>query len=191
MKKIMMAILISLILLTGLYIWLAGPSAIPGNVKIIQSQKTVYGKAVLFEDIDNQTFGVARLELYWWFFYRYDGGSYGHYVEEDKPFEVTGIGTNDKIDSLAIGVKVSSGSGIKYVAVGNYMEDVAPYESYELHLDEVRKNPNDYQLKEVEDDYALFVVDEYTDDTWTIRGFDESGDLIADKRAWGEPRYLK
>jgi|GEM_PF-4177146 len=191
MKKIMIAILISLILLAGLYIWLAGPSAIPGNVKIIQSQKTVYGKAVLFEDVDNQTFGVARLEHYWWFFYSFGGSSYGHYVEEDKPFKVTGYGTNDKIDSLAIGVKVSSGSGIKYVAVGNYMEDVAPDESYELHLDEVRKNPDDYQLKEVEDDYALFVVDEYTDDTWTIRGFDESGNLIADKSAWGEPRYLK
>lgn len=190
MKKIIVAILISLILLAVLYIWFVGPSAIPGNVKIIQSQKTVYGKAVLFEDLDNQTFGVARLEHNWWFFYRFSGSSYGNYIEEDKPFEVTGYGTNEKIDSLAIGVKVSSDSGIKYIAVGNHMEDVAPYESYELHLDEVRKNPNDYQLKEVEDNYVLFVVDEYTDDTWTIRGFDESGNLIADKGAWGEPRFL-
>lgn len=45
-------------------------------------------------------------------------------------------------------------------------------------------------MKEVVDHYVLFVLDEYTEDTWTIRAFDTEGDLVADKLFGGEARYI-
>ncbi|MFC6333052.1 hypothetical protein ACFP56_10490 [Paenibacillus septentrionalis] len=191
MKKVLIILLCSVFLIFGLYVWFTGIHAIPGKVKIIQSHETIYGKAVLFEDKDNHTFGVARLERYLAFFYRFGGSSYGHDVKKGMPFEATGYGTSDPpTDSFVIGVKVAADSNIKYIAIGNDMEDVGYDESYELSMAEVQENPEIYQWKSVVGHYAMFVVDEYTQETWTIRGFDESGNLIADKRFAGQPRYL-
>jgi len=35
----------------GIFVWLDGISAIPGDMKIVQSEKTIYGKAILIEDV--------------------------------------------------------------------------------------------------------------------------------------------
>lgn len=189
MRKIL-GFIISLVLLSGIYVLLAEVNAIPGNENILQSQKTVYGKGVLYEDIDNHTFGVARLERYLGFLYRYGGGSYGAAIEKDKPFKAIGLAKNEKLDGFIIGVKVSQDSGVKYIAIGNHMEEFLPYGHYELSLDDVRNNPNEYQIKEVKNQYVMFIADEYNEDTWTIRGFDEKGELVADKSYLGDPRYL-
>jgi hypothetical protein len=61
------------------------------------------------------------------------------------------------------------------------MEGVKPSDKYELTLDVVRENIDEYYLKEVDDNYVLFVTDKYSEDTWTIRAFDKEGNLIADK----------
>lgn len=191
MKKTYIVILSVLIFIAGLYVWSIGVNAIPGDVEIIQSKETVYGKAILFEDKDNRTFGVAKIKKYMGILNKFDGGSYRDYTEENKPFEVASYGTNDKKDSFIVGIMVAKDSSIKYITLGNYMEEVQPNETYELTLEDVEENIEDYQLVEVNNRYALFVVDEYTKDTRTIRGFDEKGNLIADKKYAEEPRYLK
>lgn len=190
MKKLLMVLLGGLIIATGGFIWFNGTNAIPGNVKIILEEQTVYGKAVLFEDTDNHSFGVARLEKYLGFFYQFDGCSYENYVEKDQPFKATGYGARAQKDSFAVAVKVAENSNIAYVTIGNYMSDVLPGEKYELSLDDVKANMEQYQLKAVVDGYVLFVTDEYTEDTWTVRGFDKDGKLVAHKRFAGEPSYL-
>ncbi|WP_186577924.1 hypothetical protein [Aquibacillus kalidii] len=45
-------------------------------------------------------------------------------------------------------------------------------------------------MKQVKDNYVLFVADEYSMDTWTIRAFDTEGDLVADELFGGDPRYI-
>lgn len=47
-----------------------------------------------------------------------------------------------------------------------------------------------YYLKDVKDNYVLFVTDEYSKDTWTIRAFDKDGNLIADELFGGDTRYI-
>ena len=84
------------------------------------------------------------------FLYRYGGGTKGYHIEKDKPFEAAAYGSNDENDRFTVGIEIAKDSGIKYVALGNYMDD--------------------YHVKEVVNDHVLFVVDEYTEDTWTIRG---------------------
>src|SRR5699024_7186184 len=119
-------------------------NAIPGDVEIIQSKETVYGKAILFEDKDNRTFGVAKIKKYMGILNKFDGGSYRDYTEENKPFEVASYGTNDKKDSFIVGIMVAKDSSIKYITLGNYMEEVQPNETYELTLEDVEENIEDY-----------------------------------------------
>lgn len=190
MKKslIIGGILLALVLfgsLNGLHF--KDTSAMPWEVKVIHSYDTDYGKAILFEDKTNKTFGVAKLERKFGFLYRYAGGSAGYMVEEGKPFEVTGMA--DNMDFI-VGLKTAKNSNIKYIAIGNHMEEITPSDTYDLSLNDVKATIDHYHLKEVVDNYTLFVLDEYTEDTWTFRAFDEKGDLIADKLPGAEERYI-
>lgn len=191
MKKVLFGIIVILSLfligsLSGLH--LKEINAVPGDVKMIRSSD-IKGdaKAVLFEDKTHKSFGVAKIEKKFGFLYRYDGGSSGYTVEEGKPFQASGIGD---VDAFLVAIKTAQNSNIKYIALGNHMESIMPSDQYELTLDDVRDNINEYHLKEVKNNYVLFVTDEYSEDTWTIRAFDKDGNLIADELFGGDARYI-
>lgn len=163
-------------------------NAIPGDVKIVRSYDIDgYGKAVLFEDKTLKTFGVVRLEKKFGFLYRYGGGTFGYWVEEGKPFQASGHANNK---NFLVAVKTANNSNINFIALGNHMEEITPSDSYKLSLDDVKAHSDDYHLKEVTDNYVLFVLDEYTEDTWTIRAFDNEGNLIADELFGSDARYI-
>ena len=191
MKKVLFGVILILGLfligiLSGLHF--KEINAVPGDVKMIQSSDIGnYAKAVLFEDNTHNTFGVAKLEKKFGFLYRYDGGAWEGMVEEGKPFQATGIGDGD---DFLVAINTAIISNIEYIALGNHMEGVMPSDKYELTLDGVRENIDEYYLKEVKDNYVLFVTDEYSEDTWTIRAFDKDGNLIADELFGGEARYI-
>ena len=201
MKKRYRLITIFMMLLIG-YGWLNGlrfnemsaiQSAFPltEEARVVASQPTFYGKAVLFEEKGSGNFGVALLEQNLWIFWRYEGGSYGEHVQEGEPFKATGFhSSNEKVkDQFAVGIKAAD-LNAKYVTIGNDIPNLHPSTSYEFTLREARKRSAIYQVSEVIDDYALFVADEYTEESWTIRAFDEEGKLIADKLFGAQPRYI-
>lgn len=119
--------------------------------------------------------------------YRFDGGSFGYWVEEGKPFQASGIGNSD---NFLVAIKTAEDSNIKYIALGNHMGDITPSDTYELSLEDVKQNSEEYHLKEVEENYVLFVLDKYTQDNWTIRAFDKDGNLIADELPGADARYI-
>ena len=163
-------------------------NAVPGDVEMIQSSDMgKYAKAVLLEDPTHNMFGVAIVEKKFGFLYRYDGGSWGNTVGEGEPFQATGYGNSD---DFVVAIKTAANSGIDYIALGNHMEGGMPTDQYELTLDDVRENMDEYHLQEVKDHYVLFVTGEYSEDTWTIRAFDQDGNLIADKLYGGAARYI-
>lgn len=175
--------------------WLYGfrlteSGAMPGNSKIILSENTVFGKAVLFQDTDNQSFGIGRLKRNLGFLYRYDGGSTGYLIEEDKPFQAAGTGRDEVEDGFLVGVKTARDSNIKYIAIGNHLEGLTPTDTYHLTIDDVKKNSDNYHLAEVMNNFALFVLDEYSEQNWTIRAFDAEGKLIADHLPGFNIRYI-
>ncbi|WP_145408509.1 hypothetical protein [Paenibacillus xylanexedens] len=163
-------------------------NALPRDARIVQSKEIHgYGQVVLYEDNHDKSFGIAKLEKKFGFLHRFDGSSYGRTVEEGKPFEATSLGDPNR---FIVGVVTTKESNIKYIAVGNHLKGVSSSQSYELSLEEVKANPDDYQLEEIDDQYALFVLDEYTEENWTIRAFDQDGNLVADKIFGDEVRYM-
>ena len=119
--------------------------------------------------------------------YRYDGGTWGEMIEEGKPFQASGIADNE---DFLVAIKTAKNSNIKYIVLGNHMKGVSPLDKYELTLADVIENIDEHYLKEVEDNYSLFVTEEYSEETWTIRAFDVNGNLIADKLFGGDARYI-
>lgn len=179
---------IGIILLSGYHF--SQESAIPWNVRIVQSEETVYGEAVIFEDMDTNTFGVARIKEFLGYLYKFDGASYGHIIEDGRPFKATGFG-NDSTDGFIVGVKTAKTSEITTVVVGNHLKELTPSDQYSLTMDEVWKRKDQYEVAQVKNNYALLILDEYSEETWTIRAFDKNGQLIADKLFGSDPRYLK
>lgn len=191
MKKLL--IIIALIIILFLIVRLSDLhlkeiNAVPGNVEEIATENiSDYGKAILFKDENNNSFGLVRVKKVLGLLYSYDGGSFGHMVQEDKPFEAIGLANNN---DFLVGIKVINNSKIKYIAIGNHMGEIKPTDSYSLSLSDVKANNDVYLLREVKDNYVLFVLNEYSEDTWTIRAFDGDGKLIADKLFGGEARYI-
>ncbi|QOY38147.1 hypothetical protein AWH56_011765 [Anaerobacillus isosaccharinicus] len=81
-------------------------------------------------------------------------------------------------------------SSIKYIVIGGHSEKSAPSNPYEFSLHTVKEQPEKYQIKEVVNNFAFFVLDGYSEDNWTIRGLNEDGDLIADKLFGGDIRFI-
>ena len=102
------------------------------------------------------------------------GGSFGFSVEEGKPFQASEFGNSN---SFLVAIKTAKSSNIKYIALGHHMEGITPSDTYRLSLKDVKKNIEDYHLREVKDNYVLFVLDKYTEDNSTIRAFDKDGKL--------------
>ncbi|MDF2536091.1 MAG: hypothetical protein K0R18_2253 [Bacillales bacterium] len=194
MKKILVIVCLILVIfyISGLHF--TETNAIPGDVKKIDSLVIGgYGKAVLFEDETYNSFGVARIEKRFGFFYRYRGSTSDYSVEDGKPFTASGFGSSEHKsgNSFLVAVETTKNSNIKYIAIGNHMGGITPSDTYELTLRNVKDNKKDYHLKEVKDNYVLFVLDKYTEDNWTIRAFDKDGNLIADQLfGTGVARYI-
>lgn len=163
-------------------------SVLDKDVEKLISYNTSYGSALLIEDKNNKSFGVAQVDKKYGILYRYAVGSMGFEVEDGKPFKVTYV-SNNREDGLVVGIKTAKDSTIKYVAIGKYPEGVTAPDTYSITLEDVKGN-KDYSLQEVVDHYALFVFDELTEDTSTFRCFDEEGNLVADKIYGATERYI-
>ncbi|TXC92868.1 hypothetical protein FS935_01355 [Metabacillus litoralis] len=164
-------------------------SALPTGTKAVISEDTIYGKAILYEDINNNTFGLANIYRNIGFLYHYAGGTSDYFIEENEPFEAAGFG-RDEEDGFMVGVRTRD-PNIKYIVVGNHIEKVKLSDSYNFTMDTVVKYQDSYHLEEVVNNHALFVLDEYSEATWTIRALDKDGHLIADKLfGAGEARYI-
>ncbi|WP_078546155.1 hypothetical protein [Litchfieldia alkalitelluris] len=183
---IIFAIIIGVLLLFGFRF--TASSALPMGSNVIKSINTVYGKAVLYED-QNNTFGLAKINRSLGFLYHYSGGTSDYLIEGSEPFVAAGFG-NDEEDGFMVGVK-SNNHNINYIVVGNHLEDISPSDTYKFNMETVKKHPESYQVKEVVDQYAFFVFDEYSEKTWTIRALDFEGNLLADKLFGnGDARYI-
>ncbi|MBH5316193.1 hypothetical protein I6N90_00025 [Paenibacillus sp. GSMTC-2017] len=192
MKKILIVIgvLVGVFAITSLSgFHLTKENAIPGDVKLLQSIHIDKDRiAVIYKDNMDGTYGVSKLNKKFGLLYQDGGGAYGYFIEEGKPFQAMGSGT-DK-DSI-VAVITPNNSTIKYIAVGNYMEEVTPFDKYELSLNDVKSNSEKYMLQEVINNHVLFVkLGMFTEDFWTIRAFDKDGKLIADKLFGMDARYI-
>jgi hypothetical protein len=107
------------------------------------------------------------------------GGNWGNKLIRDSYWVV-----------FLVAIKTAEASNIKYIALGNHMGDITPSDTYELSLEDVKQNSEEYHVKEVEENYVLFVLDKYTQDNWTIRAFDKDNNLIADELPGADARYI-
>ncbi|WP_226666238.1 hypothetical protein [Metabacillus litoralis] len=184
---IVLIIMIGVLLLLGFRF--TPYSALPTGTKAVKSIDTVYGKAILYEDVNNNTFGLANIHRNIGFLYYDAGGTSDYFLEGNEPFEAAGIG-RDEEDGFIVGVRTRD-TNIKYIVVGNHLEKLKRSDTYSFTMDTVEKYRGSYHLEEVVNNHALFVLDEYSEATWTIRALDKDGHLIADKLfEAGEARYI-
>lgn len=185
---VILVIIIGALLLSGFRF--TASSALPNGTKPIESLETIYGQAILYEDVNNQTFGLAEIHRSFEFLYHYSGGSYDYPLEGNEPFQAAGFGSDEE-DGFMVGVRTGN-PNIKYIVVGNHLEDLTPSDPYNFNMETVEKYPDSYHVEEVVDHHAFFVQDEYSESTWTIRALDKDGNLIADKLfGTGEARYIE
>lgn len=183
-------ILISVLIIAALLIVgfrFTASSTLPMGSKVVESIDTSYGKAILYINGNNDSFGLAKIHRSIGFLYYYDGGTSDYVIETNEPFAAAGLGNDD---SFLVGVRTNN-PDIKYIVVGNHIENVIPSDTYTFNMETVKKHPEDYHTKEVVNTFALFVLDKYSENTWTIRALDQDGNLIADKLfGTGEARYI-
>lgn len=161
-------------------------SALPGKTEIIETYKTNDGLGLLYVDKVNDTFGIADVKklgpLYW-----YNGGSDSNKLIYDMPFKAAGYGgTNDE---FMVGVRIPPGSKIKYFSLGNHLEEADPLND-RITLEMIKQFPDRYHIKEVKGNYAFFLASGYSENTWTLRGFDDKGNIVADKLFGSYPRFI-
>ncbi|RJE85110.1 hypothetical protein D3P07_21300 [Paenibacillus sp. 1011MAR3C5] len=160
------------------------------DYRVILSEDMPYGKAVLYEDSFHGTFGVGRLHTLWGLLYRHGGEASRIAAQDGQPFEVAGYGSGGDEIWFLVGIQLSGDSQIRYLSAGNHLKDLAYNEPYTMTLDDVKANSEHYKWKEVAGRYALLVLEDYTEENWTIRAFNGEGELVADKRFAGQPRYI-
>lgn len=171
--------------LFNLHIYPTG--TIPGNVVAIQTLNIKNGVAILFENQKSNTFGIAKVMKFGPIYYYY-GGTDSHELEEGMPFSVAGYGRTR--GDFLVAVKVPTGSHIKYISLGNHLEVGNP-SNETISLDIVKQHPDCYLVKKVEGNYVFFLTDGYSEESWTVRAFDENGKLVADKLFGSQPRFLQ
>ena len=188
-KFIMIVVLIMIGVLLLLGFRFTPYSALPTGTKAVISVDTIYGKAILYEDINNNTFGLANIHRNIGFLYHYAGGTSDYYIEGNEPFEAAGIG-RDEEDGFIVGVRIKD-PNIKYIVVGNNLEKLNRSDTYNFTMDTVLKYQDSYHVEKEVNNHALFVLDEYSEATWTIRALDKDGHLVAYKLfGEGEARYI-
>ncbi|MCT2536253.1 hypothetical protein NC661_13540 [Aquibacillus koreensis] len=185
---IILVIIIGALLLIGFRF--TASSALPNGTKPIESIETIYGKAILYEDVNNHTFGLAEIHRSIGFLYHYSGGASEYILEGNEPFQAVGFGSDEQ-DGFMVGIKTGN-PNIKYIVVGNHLEDLTTSDPYNFNMETVEEYPNSYHVKDIVDNHAFFVLNEYSEETWTIRALDKDGNLIADKLfGTGEARYVE
>ncbi|RCW64563.1 hypothetical protein [Saliterribacillus persicus] len=184
---VILIIIIGILFLTGFRF--TASSALPIGSSVIEDINTNYGKAILYENVNDNTFGLAKVKRNLGFLYHYSGGTSKYAVERNKPFQVAGYGSNEE-DGFMIGVRITN-SDIKYIVVGNHLRNLTPTDKYHFNLETVKKYSDSYHIEEVTINHAFFVLNEYSEETWTIRALDKDGNLIADKLfGMDEVRYI-
>jgi hypothetical protein len=196
MKKryIIVALTVLFFLFYGSYIGFGFTAASTLPEEQVLSKDTVYGKAILFENTSLGTFGVARVEKAFPLLYKYSGGSYGEFIEKDKPFAVTGYGNSGLggEDGFLLAIKTADNANIQYITIGNHLGALHTSTHYNMTMDDIRAHQEYYDVEEVVNNYALFVLhsNAYNDEKYIIRGFDAEGNLIADKLFAAKIRYV-
>ncbi|MDB4897781.1 MAG: hypothetical protein JWN15_4043 [Firmicutes bacterium] len=150
------------------------------HLRIVRAEPTWFGKAVLFEDVDRGTFGVAQLRRVLLVFWQNGGGSYGYALEPGQPFTATNYGSTNvrRTQQFVVGVKVQP--PIKYITIGS--EDPGNAQQTQgPTLAHVQSRPKVYQTVPMVNGYALFVTDALTAATYTFHAFDTDGKLVADQ----------
>lgn len=173
-------------LVSSICVYFSSTWAIGWNVDRI---KTIYAdnkKAILFEDKKDGSFGIAFYEKYGPFYFKSDY-TYSDQLSYEEPFSTAGFADED---DFLIAIKLPPSSNIKYFAVGNHLEEEIPLNET-LTLEDIKKNSSEYTIIAVEEEYVFLNVHDYSEKTWTIRGFDSSGELIADKPFFSSPRFLE
>ncbi|MCM3618391.1 hypothetical protein M3936_12445 [Sutcliffiella horikoshii] len=162
-------------------------SALPFGSEVIKTIDTDYGKAVLYEDRNVDTFGIAHVNRTLGLLYYYGGGSTDYSVEEGEPFQAAGFGSKE---SFMVGVKTNDPT-LKYIVIGSHLDTPEEIEKDNFSLVTVNEHPESYTIQEVVGGYAFFVLDEYSEATWTIRALDEDRQLIGEKMFYeGQARYV-
>lgn len=192
-RKLQQFIIVILLIIIGAVLLMGfrftASSALPFAVNVIESVNTNYGKAILYEDRKNNTFGLAEVNRSLGVLYHYSGGTSDYFIEGDEPFQAAGYGS-DKEDGFMVGVRTNDPK-IKYIVVGNHLEKLTLSDTYNFNMETVEKYPDIYNIEEVVANYVLFVLDGYSEEAWTIRALDKDGNLIADKLfGTGEARYI-
>lgn len=169
---------------------LTASGAISKNIEIIRSEHTTYGKAVLFKDNVNHSFGLAQIHRDFGFLYKNQGSTTHSGGERNEPFISAGIEA-DADERFLVGIRTYD-PNIKYIVVGNHFENLTESDTYTFTKETVEHDPDHYHIKEVDDTYAFFVFDAYSAFTWTIRALDKDGNLVADKlHETGSARYIE
>ncbi|RKD24558.1 hypothetical protein BEP19_09265 [Ammoniphilus oxalaticus] len=182
-----------IVILGGIYLTGYGFKPTHGNPQkgnIVRTLEMADGMAMLLEDPETHSFSVARVNQKLGFLYRFDGGS-TNWLKKEEPFQAAGIASGTvKKDRFILGIKIAEDAEIQHIAIGNSELGIPLYEPYSLTWHEVKEHPNQYETQKVVDGYAFFVFDDFTEDKWTIRGFDEQGKLVADKLSGADARYI-
>lgn len=185
-KRFLVFFFIFIFFFSSIGFYLSSKWVIGWNVESINTIYTDSRKAMLFEDKNDNTFGIAIYEKYGPFYLQMDMTT-SHELVEGDPFTPTGLGGDN---GFWIAIKLPPSSNIKHFAVGNHLEEDSTLNDT-LTLEDIKNHSSEYTIVPVEDQYVFLKVDDYSEETWTIRGFDASGKLIADKLFASSPRYLE
>jgi hypothetical protein len=148
---------------------------------------------ILYKNLDNENYGFAELFNFLHILYRPGSTAQGYAVQKGSPFLVV---SNYRENKYIIFIKTND-SKIKYVSIGTEKCDFTEeeYESYSVSLDEVKNKPKIYRTKQLQNGTACFIgaLDNYEKfiDYNMIMGFDENGNLAADRRGEMYGRYIK
>lgn len=147
----------------------------------------------LYENVDNETYGLVEFYNFLNILYRPAFSAHGYAVPNGSPFVVVSHYQENK---YIVFIKTND-SRIKYVSIGREKHDFTDeeYESYVVSFEEVKNKPDIYQIKQLENGSACFAgeLDDYEKfiDKNMIMGFDENGNLIADRSGLMYGRYIK
>jgi len=147
----------------------------------------------VYKNLDDETYGWIEYFNFLHILYRPGSDGHGYAMNNQGPFLVV---ANYRENKYIIFIKTND-SQIKYVSVGTEKNDFTKdeYENYTISLNEVKNKPEVYQVKQLKNGVVCFIGElknpEEFHDMNCIMGFDESGKLIADRRAEMYGRYFK
>lgn len=193
-RRILIILAIILLFFTMMYLNGYRPSANSAlsaatNQKsyIMQSIQNGKDRYALFSTNNLDLFGDCVLKRYFFGVVFKCDNFHVYPIKKDEPFMISGAIYNAK--EYYIGVRVND-KRIKYIAVGAGNNSYKPNQSYTLSLDDVKDHPETYQYSTITNGYLVFYGKNYSDKAFSIRAFDKTGKLIADKFRGYNVRYV-